>query len=45
MEDKSKTERIQTIVKAAVHHLDLCGVTNVRNDLSVQASQDQSCLG
>ncbi len=45
---KSKTEKkVQINVKAAAHHFDLSGVTweEVRNDLSVQASQDQSVLG
>lgn len=43
---KSKTERIQIIVKAAVHHLDMVGLKweEVRDDLSVQASQDP-CIG
>lgn len=39
---ESKTERIQMIVKAAVHHLDIRGLTweEVRNDLSIQTSQE-----
>lgn len=41
---KSKTERIQIITKAAVNHLDFRGLTweEVRNDLSIQMSQDHS---
>ena len=44
---KSKTERIQIIVKAAVHHLCMRGIRweEVRDELSVQASQDSSCIG
>lgn len=43
MEVKSQTERIQIIVKAAAHHLDLSRMTweEVRKDLSSQASQEQ----
>lgn len=42
MEIKSKTERIQVIVKAAVHHLGVSGITweEVRNDLNAKTSQD-----
>lgn len=37
-EIKSKTERIQVIVKAAVHHLDMIGLRweEVRDELSIQ---------
>lgn len=44
MEVKSKTERIQIIVKAAVNHLNISGLSweEVRNDLGIQASQEQS---
>ena len=44
---KCKTERIQMIVKAAVHHLDTRGLRweEVRDELRVQASQDTSCIG
>lgn len=47
MEVKSKTERIQIIVKAAVHHLDIKEMTweEVRNELSSQASQEQVGTG
>ena len=47
MEVRSKTERIQIIVKAAAHHLDISGLTweEVRNDFSIQASQEQSWVG
>lgn len=47
MEVRSKTERIQIIVKAAVHHLEISGLTweEVRNELSVQASQEQTWVG
>ena len=43
VEVKSKTERIQIIVKAAAHHLDISGMVweKGRNDLSTQASQEQ----
>ncbi len=46
MEIKSKTERIQIIVKAAVH-LNISGLTweEVRNYLSAQASQEQKWVG
>ncbi len=46
MEIKSKTERIQIIVKAAVHHLNISGLTweEVRNDLSAQASRNKHGL-
>lgn len=42
MEIKSKTERIQVIVKAGAHHLDVSGIAweEVRNDMNAQASQD-----
>lgn len=44
MEIKSKTERIQIIVKAAVHHLEVSELTweEVRNNLNAQASQDNT---
>lgn len=44
IEIKSKTEKIQVIVKAAAHHLDVSGITweEVRNDLNAQASQDNT---
>lgn len=44
---KSKTERIQIIVKPAVQHLNIRGLTweEVRNDLSIQTSQEQSGAG
>ncbi len=47
MEVKSKMERIQIIVKAAAHHLDVTGLTweEVRSDLSAQASQEQLWVG
>lgn len=47
MEVKSKTERIQIILKAAAHHLDVTELTweEVRSDLSTQASQDHSWVG
>lgn len=47
METKSKTERIQIIVKAAVNHLDINDLTweEVRSTLSTQASQDMGNLG
>lgn len=43
----SKTERIQRIVKAAAHHLDVTGLTweKVQNDLSAHASQEHSWVG
>ncbi|XP_035277579.1 uncharacterized protein LOC118229593 [Anguilla anguilla] len=43
----SKTERIQIIVKAAVHHLDIRGLKweEVREELSAQASQETQCIG
>lgn len=46
-EIKSKTERIQIIVKAAVHHLELVGLKweEVRDELNVQSSQDLTCVG
>lgn len=45
VEVKSKTERIQIIVKAEVHHLDMRGLEEVRDNLSVQASQESPCTG
>jgi len=47
MEGKSKTDRIQIIVKAAVHHLDIRELTweEVGNELSNQASQEQVGTG
>lgn len=44
---KSKTERIQIIVKAAIHHLGLREIKweEVREELSAQASQEQLCVG
>lgn len=47
MEIKSKTERIQIIVKAAAHHLGLSDLSweEVRNDLSSQASHEQLSVG
>lgn len=47
MEVKSKTERIQIIIKAAAQHLDISGMTweEVRKDLSMQASQEQVSVG
>lgn len=44
---KSKTERIQIIVKAAAHHLDMKGIRweEVRDELSIQASQETTCIG
>lgn len=46
-EIKSKTERIQVIVKAAVHHLDMIGLRweEVRDELSIQSSQETACVG
>lgn len=46
-EAKSKTERIQIIVKAAVNHLSLNDLSweEVRNELSAQASQEASFVG
>lgn len=43
----SKTERIKIIVKAAVHHLGIRGLKweEVREELSVQASQETQCIG
>lgn len=43
-EIRSKTERIQIIVKAAIHHLDMKGLKweEVRDELSVQSSQETS---
>lgn len=47
METKSKTERIQIIVKAAVNHLDINNLTweEVRSTLSTQANQDMGNAG
>lgn len=46
-EAKSKTERIQIIVKAAVNHLSLNDLSweEVRNELSAKASQEASFVG
>lgn len=46
-EIKSKTERIQVIVKAAEHHLDMIGLKweEVIAELRVQASQETACVG
>lgn len=46
-EIKSKTERIQVIVKAAVYHLDMIGLRweEVRDELSIQSSQESACVG
>lgn len=46
-EIRSKTERIQIIVKAAIHHLDMAGLKweEVRAELSVQSSQETTCVG
>lgn len=46
-EVRSKTERIQIIVKAAIHHLDMTGLKweEVRDELSVQSSQETTCVG
>lgn len=46
-EVRSKTERIQIIVKAAIHHLDMAGLKweEVRDELSVQSSQETTCIG
>ena len=43
---QSKTERMQIIVKAAVHHLDVRGIRweEVRDELS-QAGQETTCIG
>ncbi len=42
-----KTERIQIIVKAAIHHLDMTGLQweEVRDELSVQSSQESARVG
>ncbi len=47
MEIKYKTENIQIIVKAAVHHLNISGLTweEVINYFSTQASQEQAWVG
>lgn len=47
MEIKSKTERIQVIVKAAANHLNINEMTweEVRDDLSAQASQETAWIG
>ena len=44
---KSKTERIQIIIKAAVHHLELKGLKweDIREELSNQASQESQGTG
>lgn len=46
-EIRSKTERIQIIVKVAIHHLDMAGLKweEVRNELSVHSSQETTCVG
>ncbi len=46
-EAKSKTKRIQIIVKAAVNHLNLTELSweEVRDELSAQASQEVSIVG
>lgn len=46
-EVKSKTERIQVIVKAAVHHLGMAGLKweEIHDGLSIQASQESTCVG
>lgn len=46
-EIKSKTERIQVIVKAAEHHLDMIGLKweEINDELRMQASQENSCVG
>lgn len=46
-EIKSKTERIQVIVKAAEHHLDMIGLKweEINDELRMQASQETSGLG
>lgn len=43
-EIKSKTERIQVIVKAAEHHLDMIGLKweEINDELRMQASQETS---
>lgn len=44
---KSKTERIQVIVKAAEHHLDMKGLKweEVNDELRIQSSQETACVG
>lgn len=44
---KSKTERIQVIVKAAIHHLDMKGLKweEIRDELSESASQETRFSG
>lgn len=46
-EVKSKNEKIQLIVKAAVNHLGLVGLTweEVREILTNQSSQEATCIG
>lgn len=46
-EIKSKTERIQVIVKAAEHHLNMIGLKweEINDELRMQASQENSCVG
>jgi len=46
-EVKSKNEKIQLVVKAAVNHLGLVGLTweEVREILTNQSSQEVSCIG
>lgn len=46
-EVKSKTERIQITVKAAVHNLDMMGLKweEARENLIVQACQESPCVG
>lgn len=46
-EVKSKSEKIQLIVKAAVHHLGLVGLAweEVRDDLANQSSQETPWIG
>jgi len=46
-EVKSKNDKIQLVVKAAVNHLGLVGLTweEVRENLTNQSSQDSPCIG
>lgn len=46
-EIKSKNDKIQLVVKAAVNHLGLKGLTwkEVRENLTNQSSQDSACIG
>lgn len=46
-EIKSKTERIQVIVKAAEHHLNMIGLKweGINDELRMQASQESVCGG